>query len=97
MKCHNVHVILETYQHSCYVKIAVLCTMHYYYIYNYNLQYIISSMVPHGLETNVIVYFRKILGLDTYPAGRKGEGPAIGLANTLDSLGFRVGRLKTGK
>ena len=37
-----------------------------------------------------------ILGLDTYPAGRKGEEPAIGLANTLDSLGFRVGRLKTG-
>jgi tRNA uridine 5-carboxymethylaminomethyl modification enzyme len=30
------------------------------------------------------------------PAGRIGEAPALGLSNTLKSLGFDVGRLKTG-
>jgi tRNA uridine 5-carboxymethylaminomethyl modification enzyme len=36
------------------------------------------------------------IGLDIRPAGRIGDAPAIGLANTLKSLNFRMGRLKTG-
>lgn len=36
------------------------------------------------------------IGLDVRPAGRMGDAPAIGLANTLDRLGLRMGRLKTG-
>ncbi|EFN86010.1 Protein MTO1-like protein, mitochondrial [Harpegnathos saltator] len=36
------------------------------------------------------------IGLEKRPAGRMDDEPSIGLANTLDRLGFRVGRLKTG-
>ncbi|XP_063238214.1 protein MTO1 homolog, mitochondrial isoform X2 [Bacillus rossius redtenbacheri] len=36
------------------------------------------------------------IGLEVRPAGRMGDAPAVGLANTLGSLGFRMGRLKTG-
>ncbi|OQR69409.1 protein MTO1 -like protein [Tropilaelaps mercedesae] len=36
------------------------------------------------------------IGEKSWPAGRFGDRPSIGLANTLDRLGFRLGRLKTG-
>ncbi|XP_015515997.1 protein MTO1 homolog, mitochondrial isoform X1 [Neodiprion pinetum] len=36
------------------------------------------------------------IGLEKRPAGRLDDEPSIGLANTLEDLGFRMGRLKTG-
>ncbi|XP_037375867.1 protein MTO1 homolog, mitochondrial isoform X2 [Talpa occidentalis] len=37
-----------------------------------------------------------LIGLEVHPAGRLGDQPSIGLAETLEKLGFVVGRLKTG-
>ena len=36
------------------------------------------------------------IGLTSKPAGRLGDGSCIRLAKTLEELGFRMGRLKTG-
>eukprot|EP00043_Microstomoeca_roanoka_P010997 m.103948 g.103948 ORF g.103948 m.103948 type:complete len:685 (-) comp15059_c1_seq1:133-2187(-) len=37
------------------------------------------------------------IGMKRIPAGRRGEGPTIGLANTLENVcGFKMGRLRTG-
>ena len=36
------------------------------------------------------------VGLSAYPGGRAGDAPSIGLSSSLEKLGFKLGRLKTG-
>jgi tRNA uridine 5-carboxymethylaminomethyl modification enzyme len=36
------------------------------------------------------------IGLNSYPGGRAGDQPSVGLSDQLRTLGFQVGRLKTG-
>ncbi|KAM4866477.1 5-taurinomethyluridine-[tRNA] synthase subunit MTO1, mitochondrial [Thomomys bottae] len=48
------------------------------------------------LTTGTFLRGMIVIGLDKYPAGRLGDQPSIGLAETLEKLGFVVGRLKTG-
>ncbi|VAV88336.1 tRNA-5-carboxymethylaminomethyl-2-thiouridine(34)synthesis protein MnmG [hydrothermal vent metagenome] len=48
------------------------------------------------LTTGTFLNGRIFLGKTSRPAGRFGEKPAIGLANTLYGLGLPMGKLKTG-
>lgn len=36
------------------------------------------------------------IGMKTFPAGRMGEDPSVGLSGSLRSAGFKLGRLQTG-
>uniref|UniRef100_H0WUQ3 5-taurinomethyluridine-[tRNA] synthase subunit MTO1, mitochondrial n=3 Tax=Galagidae TaxID=40297 RepID=H0WUQ3_OTOGA len=48
------------------------------------------------LTTGTFLRGMVVIGLEMHPAGRLGDQPSIGLAQTLEKLGFAVGRLKTG-
>lgn len=48
------------------------------------------------LTTGTFLRGMVFIGLEMHPAGRLGDQPSIGLAQTLEKLGFAVGRLKTG-
>ncbi|XP_017726811.1 PREDICTED: protein MTO1 homolog, mitochondrial [Rhinopithecus bieti] len=48
------------------------------------------------LTTGTFLRGMIVIGLEMHPAGRLGDHPSIGLAQTLEKLGFVVGRLKTG-
>jgi tRNA uridine 5-carboxymethylaminomethyl modification enzyme len=52
-----------------------------------------SSVV---LTTGTFLRGMIYIGTTQYPAGRVGEAPSTGLATTLDRLGLKLGRLKTG-
>lgn len=48
------------------------------------------------LTTGTFLRGLVVIGLEMHPAGRLGDQSSIGLAQTLEKLGFMVGRLKTG-
>jgi len=49
------------------------------------------------LTTGTFLRGEIVIGMESRPAGRIGDGPAVGLAKSLDTAGFKLGRLKTGK
>ncbi|MBC8185487.1 tRNA uridine-5-carboxymethylaminomethyl(34) synthesis enzyme MnmG [candidate division KSB1 bacterium] len=51
-----------------------------------------AAILTAGTFLNGLVH----IGMYSYPAGRAGEFPAIGLTENLEKLGFVSGRLKTG-
>ncbi len=59
-----------------------------------------TGQAYHGkcavLTTGTSLAGRVIIGDTSYPAGRAGEFPALGLSQSLRDLGFTLGRLKTG-
>ncbi|XP_019376018.1 PREDICTED: protein MTO1 homolog, mitochondrial [Gavialis gangeticus] len=48
------------------------------------------------LTTGTFLRGMVLIGLERHPAGRLGDPSSTGLAQTLEKLGFAVGRLKTG-
>ncbi len=48
------------------------------------------------LTTGTSLNGKIFIGLKSFPAGRHGEPPALGLSESLQRLGFTLGKLKTG-
>lgn len=51
-----------------------------------------AVVVTPGTFPNGLIH----IGLTKIPAGRAGEAPALGITESFESLGFKMGRLKTG-
>ena len=51
-----------------------------------------AVIIAAGTFLNGLIH----IGLKSFPAGRAGEPPSIGLSKSLSALGFKIGRLKTG-
>ena len=60
---------------------------------NNGWQYEAKSVI---LTTGTFINGRLVVGEKTQPGGRAGEGPALGIADSLQGLGLRVRRFKTG-
>ena len=58
----------------------------------------IGKLLSKSLVLTTGTFLRGIIRIGTasYPAGRIGDKPSINLAKTIESLGFSIGRLKTG-
>lgn len=59
----------------------------------YGTKYFAPTVI---LTTGTSLAGRIFVGLQSYPAGRLGEMPAVGLSDCLKNLGFTVKKLKTG-
>jgi tRNA uridine 5-carboxymethylaminomethyl modification enzyme len=60
---------------------------------NIGVQYLSSAVI---VTTGTFLKGLIHIGMVHYPSGRAGEFPSIGLSDSLRTLGFEIGRLKTG-
>lgn len=60
---------------------------------NIGVQYLTKSVI---ITTGTFLKGLIHIGLTSYPSGRAGEFPSIGLSDSLRELGFEINRLKTG-
>jgi tRNA uridine 5-carboxymethylaminomethyl modification enzyme len=60
---------------------------------NIGVQYLSSAVI---ITTGTFLKGLIHIGLSHYPSGRAGEFPSVGLSDCLRTLGFEIGRLKTG-
>ena len=60
---------------------------------NIGVQYLSSAVI---ITTGTFLKGLIHIGLAHYPSGRAGEFPSVGLSDCLRTLGFEIGRLKTG-
>src|SRR5437667_11351359 len=60
---------------------------------NNDWQYEASAII---LTTGTFINGRLVVGEKTQPGGRAGEGPALGISDSLKALGLEVRRFKTG-
>lgn len=51
-----------------------------------------TVVITTGTFLNGLIH----IGMENYPSGRMGEPPSIKLSSSLEKLGFKLGRLKTG-
>src|SRR5215471_6459160 len=56
-------------------------------------QYLAGAVI---LTTGTFINGRLVVGEKTQPGGRAGEGPALGISDSLNALGLEVRRFKTG-
>ena len=54
--------------------------------------YAAAVILTTGTFLNGLIH----IGLASFPAGRLGEAPSLGISESLKQLGFTIGRLKTG-
>src|SRR5437588_12537124 len=60
---------------------------------NNGWQYMAGAVI---LTTGTFINGRLVVGEKTQPGGRAGEGPALGISDSLRALGLEVHRFKTG-
>ena len=80
-------------------SIRAITTFHFFYHFFFFFILGDGSLIASRtvvITTGTFLRAQINIGLETVAAGRMGDEPTVGLARTLESLQFQLGRLKTG-